>query len=154
RIGCPQRDHCASLCAKAHDVEVIYLGTIGTRPYDIDQLVRKRLAKAQHLAFVDEAGLCGNWLYRYLTQTGDGCWVVAPSLLPTKAGDRVKPDRRDAVPWARPLSGGSWRSSALPLRSQSSCKKMSVRFTSRPHASSVSNTNGKSTCKPGVCTRW
>jgi hypothetical protein len=28
---------------------------------------------------------------------GDVCWVVAPSLIPNKAGDRVKTDRRDAI---------------------------------------------------------
>jgi transposase len=42
-------------------------------------------------------------LYRYLTQTGYDGWVVAPSLMPNKAGDRVKTDRRDAVQLARLL---------------------------------------------------
>src|SRR5262245_21228837 len=37
------------------------------------------------------------------------CWVVAPAFIPTKAGDRVKTDRRDARPLARLL-----RSGALP----------------------------------------
>jgi hypothetical protein len=72
--------------AKAHDAEVIYLGTIGTRQADIDQLVRKLQSKAKHLVFVYEAGPCGYWLYRYLTQKGYDCWVVAPSLIPQKAG--------------------------------------------------------------------
>ena len=54
--------------AKDHDAEVIYLGTIGTRPCDIDQLVRKLQAKAKHLVFVYEAGPCGYWLYRDLTK--------------------------------------------------------------------------------------
>jgi transposase len=87
--------------AKDHDAEVIYLGTIGTRPCDIDQLVRKLQAKAKHLVFIYEAGPCGDWLSRDLTQTGHVCWVVAPSLIPNKAGDRVKTDRRDAVQLAR-----------------------------------------------------
>jgi len=38
--------------------------------------------------FVYEAGPCGYWLYRYLTRKGFACWVVAPSLIPKKAGDR------------------------------------------------------------------
>jgi methylmalonyl-CoA mutase cobalamin-binding subunit len=42
--------------AKDHDAEVIYLGTIGTRQCDIDQLVRKLQSKATHLVFVYEAG--------------------------------------------------------------------------------------------------
>jgi transposase len=32
---------------------------------------------------------------------GHRCWVVAPSWIPNKAGDRVNTDRRDAVPLAR-----------------------------------------------------
>src|SRR5919108_863848 len=93
--------------AKAHDAEVIYLGTIGTRQADIDQLVRKLQSKATHLVFVYEAGPCGYWLYRYLTKKGHVCWVVAPSLIPKKAGDRVKTDRRDAVQLARLMRSGA-----------------------------------------------
>jgi transposase len=92
--------------AKDHDAEVIYLGTIGTRQCDIDQLVRKLQSKAPHLVFVYEAGPCGYWLYRYLTKKGQVCWVVAPSLIPKKAGDRVKTDRRDAVQLARLMRSG------------------------------------------------
>src|SRR5919197_847130 len=83
--------------AKAHDAEVIYLGSIGTRQCDIDQLTRKLQSKATHLVFVYEAGPCGYWLSRHLSKQGYDCWVVAPSLIPKKAGDRVKTDRRDAM---------------------------------------------------------
>src|ERR671923_1082966 len=92
--------------AKDHDAEVIYLGTMGTRQADIDQLIRKMQSKAQHLVFVYEAGPCGYWLYRYLSKKGYVCWVVAPSLIPKKAGDRVKTDRRDAVQLARLMRSG------------------------------------------------
>ena len=92
--------------AKDHDAEVIYLGPIGTRQCDIDQLARKLHAKAKYLVFVYEAGPCGYWLYRYLTHKGYDCWVVAPSLIPKKAGDRVKTDRRDAVQLARLMRSG------------------------------------------------
>jgi transposase len=92
--------------AKEHGADVIYLGTIGTRHADIGQLVRKLQAKAKHLVFVYEAGPCGYWLYRYLTKKGHVCWVVAPSLIPKKAGDRVKTDRRDAVQLARLMRSG------------------------------------------------
>jgi transposase len=43
---------------------------------------------------VYEAGPCGYWLYRYLTRKGLHYGVVAPSLIPTKSGDRVKTDKR------------------------------------------------------------
>jgi transposase len=86
--------------------EVIYLGAIGTRQCDIDQLIRKMQSKSKHLVFVYEAGPCGYWLYRYLTKKGHACWVVAPSLIPKKAGDRVKTNRRDAIQLARLMRSG------------------------------------------------
>jgi transposase len=93
--------------AQDHGAEVTYLGTIGTRHLDIDQLVRKLQSTANHLVFVYEAGPCGYWLYRYLRKKGYNCWVVAPSLIPQKAGDRVKTDRRDAVQLARLMRSGA-----------------------------------------------
>lgn len=92
--------------APAHDAAVTLLGPIGTRRVDIDQLVRRRHAKAKHLVLVDEAGPCGYRLSRYLTNNGPVCWVVAPSLIPNKAGDRVNTDRRDAIQLARLMRWG------------------------------------------------
>jgi transposase len=92
--------------AQDHGAELTFLGTIGTRQCDLDQLIRKMQSKANHLLFVYEAGPCGDWLYRYLSTKGDDCWVVAPSLIPKKPGDRVTTDRRDAVPWARLARSG------------------------------------------------
>ena len=92
--------------AQDQSAEVTYLGTISTRQCDIDQLIRKLQSKSKHLLFVYEAGPCGYWLYRYLTKKGYACWVVAPSLIPKKAGDRVNTDRRDAVQLARLTRSG------------------------------------------------
>jgi transposase len=92
--------------AQEHGAEVTYLGTIGTRQCAIDQLIRKRQSKAQHLIFLYEAGPCGSWLSRYRQKKDDDGWVVAPSLMPKKAGERVKTDRRDAVQLARLARSG------------------------------------------------
>ena len=92
--------------AQDHGAEVVSLGTIGTRQCDLDKLIRQLHSKAKHLVFVYEAGPCGYWLYRYLTKKGHDCWVVAPSLIPKKAGDRVKTDRRDARQLARLMRSG------------------------------------------------
>jgi transposase len=100
--------------AQDHGAEVTYLGTIGTRQGDIDQLIRQMQSKAKHLIFVYEAGPCGYWLYRYLTQKGYDCWVVAPSLIPKKPGDRVKTDRRDAVQLARLARSGDLTAVYVP----------------------------------------
>jgi transposase len=92
--------------AQDHGAEVTYLGSIGTRQCDLDQLIRKMQSKAQHLIFVYEAGPGGYWLSRYWMKKGYDCWVVAPALIPKKPGDRVKTDRRDAVQLARLARSG------------------------------------------------
>jgi transposase len=53
-----------------------------------------------------EAGPCGFGLARRLQQLGVDCQVVAPSMIPRRAGDRVKTDRRDARKLARLLRAG------------------------------------------------
>ena len=100
--------------AQDHGAEVTYLGTIGTRQCDIDQLIRKMQSKAKHLIFVYEAGPCGYWLYRYLRKKDYDCWVVAPSLIPKKAGDRIKTDRRDALQLARLARSGDLTAVYVP----------------------------------------
>jgi transposase len=94
--------------------EVVSLGAIGPRQCDIDKLIRKLQAKGATLVFVYEAGPCGYWLYRYLTRQGLACHVVAPSLIPRKAGDRVKTDRRDAITLARLMRSGDLSSIYVP----------------------------------------
>jgi transposase len=111
--------------AKDHDADVIYLGTIGTRHVDIDQLIRKFRSRAKHLIFVYEAGPCGYWLYRYLTKKGYDCWVVAPSLIPKKAGDRIKTDRRDAVQFARLMRSGDLTPVYVPTMEDEAIRDLS-----------------------------
>jgi transposase len=89
-----------------HGSEVVSWGMIGTGQCDSDKLIRTLQAKGGPLVFVYEAGPCGYWLYRYLTRKGLSGHVVAPSLIPRKAGDRVKTDRRDAETLARLMRSG------------------------------------------------
>jgi len=89
-----------------HHAEVTSLGAIGTRQGDIDQLIRNMPSQSQQLVLVYEAGPCGYWLYRSLTQKGHVCGGVAPSLIQQKAGDRVKTHRRDALQLARLMRSG------------------------------------------------
>lgn len=55
-----------------------------------------RLGGPEGLAVCYEAGPGGFALWRLLTRIGVACDVLAPSLVPVRAGDRVKTDRRDA----------------------------------------------------------
>src|SRR5262245_58015327 len=100
--------------AQDYHAEVVSLGTIGTRQCDIDKLIRRLQSKTSHLVFVYEAGPCGYWLSRSLTPKGHRCWVVAPSFIPQKAGDRVKTDRRDAMQLARLMRSGDLTPVSVP----------------------------------------
>ena len=86
--------------------EPTFLGSFGTRQCDIDKLLRTLRSKGKDLVLVYEAGPCGYWLYRYLTKKNLVCWVVSPTLIPRRAGDRVKTDRRDATQLARLMRSG------------------------------------------------
>jgi transposase InsO family protein len=85
--------------------EVRPLGSIPNRPEAVAKLVRK-LGPREHLRVCYEAGPCGYVLYWQLTKLGVPCDVVAPTLVPTKPGDRVKTDRRDAAKLARCYRAG------------------------------------------------
>ena len=83
--------------------EVRYLGEIPATETATRKLVAKLAARCPHLTFCYEAGPTGYGLYRLLKSLGHDCLVVAPSLVPKKAGDRVKTNRRDAVSLAKLL---------------------------------------------------
>ena len=73
------------------DGEVRSMGVIPNRPESIRKLV-KRLGPAEGLRVCYEAGPTGYLVYWELTALGVTCQVVAPTLVPVKAGDRVKTD--------------------------------------------------------------
>lgn len=65
-----------------------------------------RLGGPDGLAVAYEAGPGGYALWRLLTGMGVACDIIAPSLVPVRAGDRVKTDRRDAKKLVRLLRAG------------------------------------------------
>jgi transposase len=85
--------------------EVRNLGIIPNRPPSIRKLLGK-LGEPGSWRACYEAGPTGYTLYWQLTALGVECVVVAPTLVPMKAGDRVKTDRRDAERLARSFRAG------------------------------------------------
>jgi transposase len=85
--------------------EVRQLGIIPNRPEAVRKLIQK-LSPKEELRVCYEAGPTGYALYWQLVGLGVACEVVAPTLVPVKAGDRVKTDRRDAVRLARCYRAG------------------------------------------------
>jgi transposase len=81
--------------------EVRKYGRIANTPAALDRLLRKLGSDGMALRFCYEAGPCGYGIQRQLSAHGHECVVVAPSLIPKRAGDRVKTDRRDAASLAR-----------------------------------------------------
>ena len=59
--------------------------------------VAKLAAKYDKLTFCYEAGPTGDGLHRLIKSLGHECIVAAPSLIPNKPGERVKPNRRDGL---------------------------------------------------------
>jgi transposase len=81
--------------------EVREHGRIANTAAALDRLLRKLGQDGVKLRFCYEAGPCGYGIQRQLLTAGHECVVVAPSLIPKRAGDRVKTDRRDAASLAR-----------------------------------------------------
>ena len=81
--------------------EVREVGVFENRPDVLRKMIARIGKHRRRLNFCYEAGPCGYGLHRLLTGLGHDCVVVAPSLIPMKAGDRVKTDRRDALMLAK-----------------------------------------------------
>ncbi len=99
-VGLDVHAETIAIAVAESDGEVRELGTIRNRPEAVRKLIAK-LGGPSGLRVCYEAGPTGYTLYWQLAALGVACDVIAPSLIPTKAGDRVKTDRKDAVRLAR-----------------------------------------------------
>jgi transposase len=112
--------HKATIAVSVAEVggEVRYLGEIANTADAIAKLVRQLRKGDARLSFCYEAGPCGYGIHRQLTELGWDCQIVAPSLIPKKAGDRVKTDRRDSEMLARLYRAGELTSVWVPDEAQ------------------------------------
>lgn len=94
--------------------EVRFLSDISSEPASVSAMVKKLAKRGAKLHFCYEAGPTGYGLYRQIVELGHECSVVAPSLVPTRAGDRVKTNRRDAISLARLHRAGELTSVWVP----------------------------------------
>jgi transposase len=93
------------------------LGAISNDLHALEKLLarlRKRYGPDVMMHACYEAGPCGFGIARRLGQLGVECAVVAPSLTPTRAGDRLKTDKRDARKLARLLRAGELTAIYIP----------------------------------------
>src|ERR1041385_3564491 len=96
------------------DTEAQPYSKIGGTLEALAKLIKKMHQPEVELRFVYEAGPCGYVIYRHLKKRDYFCEVIAPSLIPTKASDRVKTDRRDARQLARLFRAGELTAIYVP----------------------------------------
>ena len=98
--------------------EVEGYGTSSTAVESFLGVLRRILKKygltKEEVALCYEAGPTGFVLARRLRTLGYECDVIAPSLIPTRASDRVKTDRRDAKKLAGLFRAGELTSVHVP----------------------------------------
>src|SRR5713226_6727575 len=104
-VGLDVHAETIAVAVAEQDGEIRSLGMIPNREESVRKLVKK-LGPVEQLRFCYEAGPTGYALYWQLTRMGAKCEVMAPTLVPVKAGDRVKTDRRDALKLARNYRAG------------------------------------------------
>lgn len=104
--------------------EAGYYGTIENAPHAYLKLAKRLSKGGEQVLFCYEAGPCGYEVYRQLTKAGYDCVVIAPSLIPKKAGNRVKTDRRDAVSLARLLRAGELTAIWVPEKGQEAMRDL------------------------------
>lgn len=89
---------------------------VGSIPYRLESVTQwiQRQPDAGTILVCYEAGPTGFGLARLLGGLHVACAVIAPGLIPQKAADRVKTDRRDARKLAEDLRAGSLTAVHLP----------------------------------------
>jgi transposase len=118
--------------------EVRFLGEVDSTDAAMRKLVARLAAKYAKLTFCYEAGPTGYGLYRLIKTLGHDCIVVAPSLIPKKAGDRVKTNQRDAKELARLLRAGELTSVWVPDE-----RHEAIRDLSRAREAAMDDLKGK-----------
>ena len=132
--------------------EVRSLGTVPNQESALRRLIR-RLGKREELRVCYEAGPTGYVVYWWLVRLGVHCDVVAPTLVPVRAGDRVKTDRRDAVKLARCYRAGDLTSVWGRTQRRRRCAIWCEREKRRRRTSSASGIVCRSFSSDGECGR-
>jgi len=84
----------------------------------------RRFPERSRLRTCYEAGPGGYELYRLLSSMKVSCCVIAPSLIPTAPGDRVKTDKRDARRLVRQLRAGELVAIRVPSREEEAVRDL------------------------------
>ena len=96
-----KKKHAVAIAEGGRTGEVRFLGDVENSPLPIERTIKRLADRYDRLHVCFEAGPTGYGLYRQVRALGHDCMVVAPALIPKRAGERIKTNRRDAVTLAR-----------------------------------------------------
>jgi transposase len=96
-----KKKHAVAIAEGGRQGEVRFLGDVENSPLPIEKTIKRLATRYDQLHVCFEAGPTGYGLYRQVKALGHDCMVVAPALIPKRAGERIKTNRRDAVTLAR-----------------------------------------------------
>ena len=100
------KDTIAVSIADAGRSQARHYGTIRHTSAAVSSLLKKINPDGEVLELCYEAGPCGYGLHRQLIASGHQCQVIAPTLIPKRASDKIKTDRRDSLRLAELLRSG------------------------------------------------
>jgi transposase len=101
-----KRKHAVAIAEGGRTGEVRFMGDVENNPAPIERTIKRLANRYDRLHVCFEAGPTGYGLYRQVQALGHDCMVVAPALIPKRAGERIKTNRRDAVTLARLYRAG------------------------------------------------
>ena len=107
------------------DGAVRYLGEFDTTEAATAKWIARLAARHGTLTLCYEAGPTGYGLQRQIEGLGHRCLVIAPSLIPKRAGDHVKTNRRDAEGLARNLRAGELTAVWVPDAAHEAMRELS-----------------------------
>ena len=90
-----KKKHAVAIAEGGRLGEVRFLGDVENSPLPIERLATRY--GQLHVCF--EAGPTGYGLYRHVQALGHDCMVVAPALIPKRAGERIKTNHRMQLRW-------------------------------------------------------
>ena len=111
----------AAVLLPAHRTPALH--ALSSDPTTLGRFV-ERLRRQGPVVCCYEAGPCGFELQRALTARGVPCDVIAPSLIPRRAGDRIKTDRRDAGQLAVLYRAGALTAIHIPTEQEEAVRDL------------------------------
>ena len=96
-----KKKHAVAIAEGGRAGEVRFLGDVVNSWLPIERTIKRLADRYERLHVCFEAGPTGYGLYRQIQALGHDCMVVARALIPKRAGERIKTNRRDAVTLAR-----------------------------------------------------